>query len=261
VLTDASTPAHRRAIPLLTYHQLSADRAGPLGRYTVTPRAFASHMALLARLGCCTVTMDALLAGFEGRAPLPPRAVAITFDDAFADAVHHAIPVLTKHKFSATFYVVAGLIGSTSKWLRAELGGEAPLADAAALRELEAVGCRCESHTLSHPRLAGLAAGSLRLELVESRARLEDVLGRPVRHLAYPFGSFDDPARAAVADAGYVTAVTTAIGRASAAHDRLALPRLNVSGRDNALDFLVRLRAGRSARELVLDRLRARLRG
>jgi peptidoglycan/xylan/chitin deacetylase (PgdA/CDA1 family) len=259
-ITDTTPRAKHRSVPILTYHLLSPDRMGPLRRYTVTPRAFEKQLALLAHIGCCTVTMDDVLEALAGRASLPPRAVVITFDDAYADAVRRAVPVLVSHKFSATFYVVAGLVGSTSRWLRTELGVEARLADAAALRELESAGSRCESHTLTHPRLAGLAAEPLRRELTDSRSRLEDLLGRAVRHLAYPFGSVDATARAAAADAGYATAVTTAIGRASARDDRLALPRLNVSGRDTLLDFLVRLRAGRSARELILDTARAKLR-
>ncbi len=248
--------ARRATVPILMYHQVDPDRSGPLRPWTVTPARFATHLQVLRRLGYRSITMDELAAARDGRSSLPPRPIAITFDDGFAAAVRHALPVLADNGFIATFYVVAGLVGGTSAWLRTEIGTDAPLADAAAIRSLESAGSRAEAHSLTHPRLAGLDADRLRTELVDSRARLEDLLGRPVRHLAYPHGSVDRAARDMAAEAGYVTGVTTVVGRAGPQHDALQLPRLHPDGRDSALDLAVRLQLGSSARELMLDRPR-----
>jgi len=86
------------------------------------------------------------------------------------------------------------------------------------------------AHTVTHQRLARLDADSARRELVESRATLEARLGRPVVHLAYPYGG-----RAAcgarefslAADAGYATATTTRNANLFAEHSAhlTALPR------------------------------------
>jgi peptidoglycan/xylan/chitin deacetylase (PgdA/CDA1 family) len=72
-------------------------------------------------------------------------------------------------------------------------------------------------------------------EITESRALLERRLGRPVRHLAYPFG---DPTAVGVREsrlarqAGYVTATTSRPGHVfpdHAAHLH-ALPRVSING-------------------------------
>jgi peptidoglycan/xylan/chitin deacetylase (PgdA/CDA1 family) len=90
-------------------------------------------------------------------------------------------------------------------------------------------------HTLSHPILAKCHATTAMREITESRALLERRLGRPVRHLAYPFG---DPTAVGVREsrlarqAGYVTATTSRPGHVfpdHAAHLH-ALPRVSING-------------------------------
>ena len=86
------------------------------------------------------------------------------------------------------------------------------------------------AHSQTHRRLATLDETQLRHELRGGRERLEHELGRPVRHLAYPYGG---PAAcgprefAAAAEAGYGTAVTTRRGNVFAEHagHLTALPR------------------------------------
>ncbi len=86
------------------------------------------------------------------------------------------------------------------------------------------------AHTITHRRLARLDDASAHRELAGSRARLEQELDRPVRHLAYPYGG---PAACGArefqlaADAGFLTAVTTRNGNLFGAHAAwvTALPR------------------------------------
>jgi peptidoglycan/xylan/chitin deacetylase (PgdA/CDA1 family) len=86
------------------------------------------------------------------------------------------------------------------------------------------------AHGMTHRRLARLDDESARRELAEGRARIEAELGRPVRHLAYPYGG---PAACGprefrlAAEAGYLTAVTTRNANLFGAHAGCltALPR------------------------------------
>jgi peptidoglycan/xylan/chitin deacetylase (PgdA/CDA1 family) len=91
------------------------------------------------------------------------------------------------------------------------------------------------AHTLSHPILAKCHATAARREVTESKGLLERRLGRPVRHLAYPFG---DPSAVGAREfrfarrAGYVTATTSQPAHVfpdHAAHLH-ALPRVSING-------------------------------
>jgi peptidoglycan/xylan/chitin deacetylase (PgdA/CDA1 family) len=90
-------------------------------------------------------------------------------------------------------------------------------------------------HTATHPALAMLAPDERRREIRGGKAACERLAGRPAVGFAYPHGSHDADARAAVAESGFDWACTTE-SRALAAPeaDRYALPRLAVSNWDAA---------------------------
>lgn len=95
--------------------------------------------------------------------------------------------------------------------------------------------CTIAAHTLTHPMLAKHAEHVAREEMAESKAIIEDNLGREVRHLSYPVG---DPGSAGVREfalaraCGFETAVTTRPGVLFADHlaHLTALPRISVNG-------------------------------
>lgn len=47
---------------------------------------------------------------------LPPRAACITFDDGYADNLELAMPILKRHKVSATFFVATGFLNGGRMW-------------------------------------------------------------------------------------------------------------------------------------------------
>lgn len=79
------------------------------------------------------------------------------------------------------------------------------------LREMLAAGVTVGSHTRSHALLASAPTDRVREELEGSRRELETQLGVPVRHLAYPDGSYNAETVRAAHAAGYRTATTTGV--------------------------------------------------
>jgi peptidoglycan/xylan/chitin deacetylase (PgdA/CDA1 family) len=237
-------------VPILMYHEVSPRPSGNFRKYTVSPQTFAAQMRYLAAAGYVPVGLDAVLASRSG-APLRGRAVVLTFDDGFRDCLTYVVPTLVRLGFTSTFYLVAGLIGRTSRWTQRTRGMELPLADWPAVRDMQAAGMTCGAHTMTHPRLAELPAADCREELRRSRELLEDQLGCAVEHLAYPFGSYSDSTRAIAAETGYRSACSVREGLSGSDDDPLALHRVPVTGFDTLLDFATRLRTARTPRELV----------
>jgi peptidoglycan/xylan/chitin deacetylase (PgdA/CDA1 family) len=246
----------RRRIPILMYHQVTPHPPPGFRKYSVTPAAFARHMGWLAVAGYVSVGLDALVAHQRGIGRLPARPVVITFDDGYRDCFEYAVPILRRRAFTAIFFLVAGLMGRTSRWLRSERGIELSLMSWEEARDLDNTGFQCGAHSLTHPRLAGLSEASCREELLGARKLLEDRLGHAVEHVAYPFGSFDERVRAMAAEAGYVSGCTVQIGLASPGDDLLSLRRVHVSGEDSLLDFACRLRTGLSVKTLLIGKAR-----
>jgi peptidoglycan/xylan/chitin deacetylase (PgdA/CDA1 family) len=241
-------------VPILIYHEVSAVQPPTFRKYTVTPRAFAAQMHWLALAGYTPISLDALLAHRERGSALPRRPVVITFDDGFQGSYEHAAPVLRAHGFTATFYLVAGLMGQPSRWLLRERGLELPIMSWSAARELQASGFTCAAHTLTHARLAALTADECGHELRRSREMLEDELGRPVTHLAYPFGTYSEETKAIAEEIGYRSAVSGRIGVSDARDDVLALRRVPISGEEGLADFICRVRTAHRLRDVLRRR-------
>lgn len=232
-------------VPILMYHEVTPTPVERYRKYTVTPAELAAQLAWLRSRRYTSVDLDAVRAAFLGERALPARPVVITFDDGSRDCLEHAVPALLAHGFTATFFIVGGLVGSTTRWLPAEVGFELPTADWATLRAAEREGMRCEAHSVTHPRLARVDDDHARDELVRGRALLEEGLGHAVRHLAYPFGSNSPRTRELAREAGYLTACTTHEALATPRDELLALPRVPILGTEGMREYRHRVRTAR----------------
>lgn len=105
----------RPAVPILVYHNVL--RAGYWQREALSanapvlsPNAFESNLAFLEREGYETVTLQEVCAFVEGHGDLPPKPIAITFDDGWEGVYRYAFPLLVKHKMKATVFLIAGKV-------------------------------------------------------------------------------------------------------------------------------------------------------
>lgn len=242
-------------INILMYHQVGEFAPMKAHRSTYCDyRRFASQMAYLARFGYTVLSMDEVLTCLRGQNPIPPKAVALTFDDGYDSFYEYALPVLQQHGFPAMVYLISGMLGQPASWF-AHDGRDTPLLmSAARVRELRRAGIDFGSHSVSHAKLAEQNPQRIREEVSRSKAELEDVLGEPGKHFCYPYGSHDLRAIEAVAEAGYESATTCARARATSADDPLTLPRKAISWGDNLVGFLWRLHVKNTPRHPPLRR-------
>lgn len=176
-------------IPILAYHSL--DPARFPGKLAIAPGLFRDQMRWIGESRCRVIGLEACaLAGWkEG---LWERKAAITFDDGYADNYHSVFPVLKEHGFPATFFVTAGDVGKPG-FMAWEM-----------LREMAASpGIEIGSHTLEHKPLTDIPEKEAWNSLVASKKILEDKLGREIRAIAYPCGSFNETVLKMVRGAGY----------------------------------------------------------
>jgi peptidoglycan/xylan/chitin deacetylase (PgdA/CDA1 family) len=221
-----------RTLRVLMYHKVN-DLAG--NRMSMPTAVFDDQMAQLGELGYTVVGLDAVLDHYVDRRPLPPGAVLITFDDGYRDNLENAAPVLRKYGYPAVQFVPLGYVGDSLPLPHEEhLAARGVLnrtVDWDELRELESLGVRIESHGISHRPLADLEVDEAAREIVISKLRLEEQLGRPVRAFSYVKGSeahYKPVHLSLVRQAGYDVAFTSISGANSPATDPLQLHRYNV---------------------------------
>jgi peptidoglycan/xylan/chitin deacetylase (PgdA/CDA1 family)/predicted ATP-grasp superfamily ATP-dependent carboligase len=100
-------------LTILIFHRV-AERVDPLQDDIPTTEEFAAKMAVLARYFRPMPLREGLLRLKRGT--LPPRAVAVTFDDGYADNCELALPVLLHHGVPATFFVATGFLNGGRMW-------------------------------------------------------------------------------------------------------------------------------------------------
>lgn len=104
--TQTQRCAHS-TLRVLMYHRIGRAEDSPeLNPVTLsaTPEGFERQMAMVVRR-YTVVGIDEVIASVTEARPLPPRAVLITFDDAYDCFARHAWPVLRKYGAAATMFV------------------------------------------------------------------------------------------------------------------------------------------------------------
>ena len=231
--------AMRRDLLILSYHTASPSWPSPLA---VEPQRLEGQLRMLLRRGYRPATLDDAANG-----PPAARALAVTFDDAFATVFQHARPVLAGLGIPGTVFVPTDYPERCAPmawpgidhWVGGEHDRELLPMTWAQLRELARDGWEIGSHTCSHPRLTQLSDAALERELTDSRARIEQEIARPCLSLAYPFGVHDDRVVAATRAAGYRNAVT--VPDDLRATDALRRPRIGVYRTESPSSFRMKV--------------------
>ncbi|MHB1286628.1 MAG: polysaccharide deacetylase family protein [Leptospirales bacterium] len=209
--------------PIIYYHRVAPDADPDTG---VTPETFDRQMGFLKRIGFHGVALRTVLED----APDSRRRIAITFDDGYRDNLEWAAPILEKYGFRATIFCISGKIGGVSNWDNDPRWVGHPLLTLSQMRELDQRGFEIGSHTRSHPDLSTLSDDAVEEELFRSREELENLLGRSVETLCYPYGRYSRHTPEIARKAGYRAARTTQRMVPGQVEDRFLLPARTISG-------------------------------
>jgi peptidoglycan/xylan/chitin deacetylase (PgdA/CDA1 family) len=236
---------------VLCYHAVSERFPAAL---SVTPAAFERQLDLLKRAGYRGATFDEAVKARSG------KVVAVTFDDAYLSVLELGKPLLDAVGYPATVYAPTDHLDTPGKplsWAGIEQwhGGEherelVPMSWDQ-LGELGEAGWEIGSHTRTHPHLTEVDDAALRSELVESKAKVEERMGRPCTTLAYPYGDYDERVVRAATDAGYAAAGT--LPARLHGERPLAWPRVGIYHTDDERRF--RMKVSRVMRKLRSSRL------
>jgi peptidoglycan/xylan/chitin deacetylase (PgdA/CDA1 family) len=96
----------RRGAVVLMYHRVAAPGLDPWD-LCVSPAHFQDHLGALRDWGATILPLADLVAAAEQKR-LPRRALAITFDDGYADNYRSAFPLLERSDAPATIFVTTG---------------------------------------------------------------------------------------------------------------------------------------------------------
>ena len=220
-------PKSRTGLRILCYHLVGGETDSAVD---IPLDDFEHHMLQLSELSQPAGLFEGLAAAEQVSSSSASRTI-VTFDDAYANFVEHAWPVLQRHRIPVTLFVPTEFVdGSCAGPLRGVEGQ--PALSWRQLRELTDTGLvTIGAHTRTHPDLRRLDPRQLRAELDGGRDELEDRLGVAVEAFCYPRGLWDRRVEAEVRQA-YKAAVIGGGRRVAPGRvDRYRLPRTSVRRR------------------------------
>jgi peptidoglycan/xylan/chitin deacetylase (PgdA/CDA1 family) len=255
---------------ILAYHRVTnLDFVDPLlDDWNVPPATLDCQIAAIKHCADIVPLNDILGRCRSDPAPTRP-AVALTFDDGYANFYTQVLPILKRHNVPATLFVVTSLIGSNDPapfdaWSlknrpRTDADAWRPLTWAELEKCLDSGLVQVGGHSHRHLKALSCSPEQLVEEVERSKAILGSRLGNSPAY-SYPYGAsrlgfVPEAYIRAVKVAGYRLAVTFDLGRVKANSDPYLLPRVEAHGLDGPAVIRAKV-LGSLAPYWLTDRLR-----
>jgi len=214
-------------LPVLMYHGIEDTPPDhPLRPWRLSPREFEQQLLTLRQNGYRSIAIEDWWKAAQSNEKVNGRAVLITFDDAFANFLNEAFPLLRKYDFTATVFVPTRYIARTAEW-DSDYDCLDEIMTKRAIRFLSEQGITFGSHSESHPHLTALSPSQLLEELKSSKEKLEDIIGAPVTQIAYPHGDCNDLVVDQALKAGYEFGFIVGNSVCSFGGDKMRIPRVS----------------------------------
>jgi peptidoglycan/xylan/chitin deacetylase (PgdA/CDA1 family) len=195
---------------------------------------FRGFLTGLMQAGFQPVSFARVDASMRGEGDLPAGCVVLSFDDALASQLRNAVPVLNEFGITGLFFVMPAYQDGHHQYL-----------GAAGIRALHDAGQMIGAHTCNHPSLPTLSPLAMMAELSDCKHQVEDIIGAPVRYLAYPNGAANQAVLGATAQAGYRAAFTTRLAATLRPDQPLLEPRIHYDPAEAVSTVVRRIRAAR----------------
>ena len=174
----AAAKASEVKVLVLLYHEINDN---PQTAFELSTIDFQDQMNYLRDNGYIPLSMvdfENLMARKNSKMDRTKKYVLITFDDGCKSVNDNALPILTKLNFPATLFIVSGVLDTTGYMTTEQVKQASTKFD---------IG----NHTMNHNWLPGLSYDEQYESFVTANGILENIIGRPVNTIAYPYGDYN----------------------------------------------------------------------
>jgi peptidoglycan/xylan/chitin deacetylase (PgdA/CDA1 family) len=205
-------------IPIFMYHSIdtfqsiSPKDANPtLARgMRIPPDLLRKHVKFLKASGYTGITFEDLLSYKNNEFKIPKKSVILSFDDGWQDN-YNAYSILKEENFIGSFGIITGIIDKPGRLNKEQL------------KEMHDNKMELVSHTVNHPALASQSDVKIKSELLESKDYLEKIIGKKMKTIIYPTGSYNTKVIEIAKSLGYELGATT-LGYSEAGGQNLVKP-------------------------------------
>ena len=216
---------YRKGYCVLMYHALGSQAyQDPNGNHSINPKLFQRHMEYIKTQN--NFEIDQLI---NIKKNLHKNKIAVTFDDGYKDNLLKGLPILQKLNIPFTIFV-------STQFVKDKNTNFLSKNDIRFLSNIK--GVTIGSHGENHVPFTDLTKGQLNRELLESKKFLEDLVGKEIELLAYPFGKTNEDIKNRSEQAGYKVCFGTIFGRNIPNADLKEIKRIDILKNDNKRRFV-----------------------
>ncbi len=220
---------------ILQYHHVSDDTPAIT---SVTPEGFARHIRYLADNKFNVISVTEAVEALHKKQPLPPKSVAITFDDAYLSIYTNAFPLLKEQGWPFTIFVSPTPV---DKGFQKFLSWEQ-------IQEMTHFGATIANHTMDHDHSVERRPGEseeawinrFNEDLEATEARIKEKTGQSIKQFAWTFGETTPELRRLLGQLGYI-GFGQQSGAAGEYSDFTRLPRFPMAGIYGTSDFALKV--------------------
>jgi peptidoglycan/xylan/chitin deacetylase (PgdA/CDA1 family) len=244
-------------IPILMYHSISDNNVKtkryPFFETRTSPKVFADHMDWLHRENYHVISVQKAHEILNTKTKTTKRYVVITFDDGYRDFYVNAYPIMEKYGFKATVFLPTKYIGENRikrfKNIDCLLWRD--------VQGLSKIGIEFGSHSDTHPILYRMQGEKIFNELIISKAKVEDKLGKEISIFSYPYSfpqhdhSYIEKYIEMLNRSRFKFNITTIIGRSAIQDYPFKIRRLHVNNYDDINLFRAKVEGAYSWVQLI----------
>jgi len=194
-VTNSFDQSHQWPAGVLFYHRVADTTPNA---WSITNDNFVKHLDLISELATFA-SLDQLIDS-QNQSSRNELAVAITFDDGYAENLDLAIPELIRRKIPCTYFVTTDHVENQLSFAH-DLQRNEPLCvnSISEIRWMANNGIQIGGHSASHLDLGQPCSHSrLVTEISDSRKKLQDWTGQEIAYFAFPYGLVKNISQAAI---------------------------------------------------------------
>jgi peptidoglycan/xylan/chitin deacetylase (PgdA/CDA1 family) len=165
----------RKQVPVLCYHHIRDVIKSKYG-YDVSINTFKDHMKTLHDSGYHSILPDQLYDYLVYGKALPEKPFMITYDDTDEEQFTIGKTEMDKYGFKGVYFIMTISIGKKNYMTKEQI------------KQLSDEGNTVACHTWDHHRADRYTGEDWKAQLDKPKKQIEDIIGKPVKDFAYPFG-------------------------------------------------------------------------
>ncbi|MBU2978367.1 polysaccharide deacetylase family protein [Alteromonas sp. C1M14] len=219
---SAVQAAQTNSAVILLYHHVSDTTPKST---SVSPATFETHMRYVAE-HYTVLPLSEIIAAIKSNTPLPDKAMAITFDDGYANILTNGHPILAQYQLPYTVFINPDEIGKQRNQLTWQQ-----------IKQMTNEGVEFANHTLDHLHMLERLPGENEQDWLariwknveDAESQIAEKTGQSLKFLAYPFGEYNQALAQKVSEEGYI-GFGQHSGAVSQYSNLAALPRFPAAG-------------------------------